>query len=94
MNRASVLLLTVALALATGCSGSEPDASGAPAEATVENDLVTQAAAIARAIEADPDAADAILESHGVSVEDFEQMMYEISADPALASAYEAALAR
>lgn len=92
MNRASVLLLTVALTLATGCSGSEPDTAGAAAGVEGEVDLVTRAATIARAIEADPDAADAILERHGVSVEDFEQMMYDISADPALAKAYEAAM--
>ncbi len=41
---------------------------------------------------ANPEAADEILASHHVTLEQFEEMMYDISADPELTKAYETAL--
>jgi len=93
MKQIGLLLLVAALSLAAGCSGSgsEPESSSTGEAET--DDQVTRAAEIMKAIEADPDAADEILQSHDMTVEQFEQVMYEISADPALSKAYEAALA-
>lgn len=92
------VVLTVALA---GCADSDTEPmmdesaemheSEAMEAHTSDADLpesVQHAVAIAREIEATPDDTDAILERHGLTVETFEDMMYEISADPALSKAY------
>jgi hypothetical protein len=91
------LLLWIVLALAlTGCAGETTDADRASGDSTTSvstDDLVTRAAEITKAMDADPAAVESILETHGVTPEEFEEMMYEIAADPALSEAYEAALA-
>ena len=53
-----------------------------PAEASVEEDVLATAIAIAKEIEADPDAAEEILARHGLDAEGFEAMMYDIADDP------------
>jgi len=89
------------LVLATallGCSGSgsvEPDSQvAAPnaSTATTPSDPVAKAVAVAREIEADADDVDAILERHGLTVETFEELLYDISSDPELSKRYNAAL--
>jgi len=94
MNRAGLLLLIGCGLIVAGCGAPAPEP---PAEETAAvdapSDIVERAAEIAKAIDADPDSAERILQDHGLTVEQFEDMMYEISADPELSKAYEAALA-
>ncbi len=78
----------VALVLAGALSGaclsacdSEPD------------DPVERAAAIARDIQADPANAEEVLEDHDITIDEFEELIYEIAADPEQSQRYEAALA-
>jgi hypothetical protein len=96
MRRSGLLLWIVLALVLTGCAGETPDADRASSESTTSvsnDDLVTRAAEITKAMNADPSAVERILETHGVTPEEFEEMMYEIAADPALSQAYEAALA-
>jgi len=94
MRRAGLLLLIGCCLIVAGCAAPEPEqAAQSTVAADATNDVVQRAVEIARAIEADPDAAERILEDHGLTVEQFEQMMYDISADPDLSKAYEAGLA-
>jgi hypothetical protein len=86
------LIVSVAL---LGCGGSEVQTSDDPATsqaATAVSETVSKAVAVAKQIEASPDDIDAILEQHGLTVETFEDMLYEISSDPELSEAYNAAL--
>jgi hypothetical protein len=50
------------------------------------------AAALAREIQADPDAAAEILAARGMTEEEFESLLYEIAADPAASEAYAGAM--
>ena len=90
MRRHSALVvLSLLLLLLAGCAAGTQQ-SGADTAATADEtpEIVRQAVAITQEIEADPDAVEQILERHGLSVEQFEEMMYEISSDPALSRAY------
>jgi hypothetical protein len=105
MRQAAVWTTIVLMTLLLGCGGTadhgteavdadRPAAQTAPASDTAgAEDLVARAVEIAKAIEADPDAAEAILEQHDLTIESYEALMYDISADPELTRAYEAALA-
>ncbi len=95
--------LALVFALGTfGCTATPSQESGS-AESTVdtpadtpaspEADMVQSAAKIATEIEAEPDRAAAILESHGMTPEQFQALMYEIAQDPAKSEAYAAARA-
>jgi hypothetical protein len=89
-----VVWLIVSVAL-LGCGGSEvqtSDDAATPQAATAVSETVSKAVAVAKQIEANPDDIDAILEQHGLTVETFEDMLYEISSDPELSEAYNAAL--
>lgn len=94
-----VLVLLLAGSLC-GCSGQEQaqQKNDEPAAAPEEQALtvaqvaqVEKAVAIAKAIEAAPATAAAVLEKYAMSAEDFENLMYEISADGRMTAAYEAA---
>lgn len=65
-----------------------PVAAAPAAPAVPEN--VRKAVTIANAIQKDPARADAILAENGTTRADFEALLYEIAADPALAAAYAA----
>ena len=85
MNR---LMRGVAIALAVaGCARADNAADST----TVAADPVVAAAATAKAIEANPAAADSILSAAGYTRESFQQFMYEIAADSAKSAAYAAA---
>ncbi|MDZ4754412.1 MAG: hypothetical protein SGJ11_07935 [Phycisphaerae bacterium] len=49
---------------------------------------IDRAVAMAKAIEANPDAADEILKQHGMTEEGFEDLLFEIAGDPAMSQAY------
>jgi hypothetical protein len=51
---------------------------------------VDKAVAVAKAVEANPGRADAVLREHGMTAQQFEDLMYEIAADPAMSEEYEA----
>jgi hypothetical protein len=97
-------LCVLALPLLAGCSGngsSATSATAAPAPAaragalsTSQQSRVDKAAAIARAIESSPSSADAALQQHGMTEQQFEDLMYEIAADPEMSQAYAAKMRR
>jgi len=78
------LALGSVLILAAACSRAEENAAGEAAATTA----VDRAVAVARAIRANPAAADSILASHGLTRAGLDSLMYEVAADSALARAY------
>ena len=64
---------------------------GGPA-ASDETDPVAHAVELARIVRADPANAEAALAEKGVSLEEFEEMLFDIAADPVQSDAYVAAL--
>lgn len=84
---AIVMALTLAVA---ACSGSQP---GTEEEAGAASDVpawVGDMAEMANAIEAQPAAADSIIQANGMSRAAFDSLLYQIAADPVLTQAYEA----
>lgn len=94
----------MALALASyGCGGGADRQEGAQdagvgfastTSPSPAQGMVDVAVRIAREIQASPDAADAILQRHGKTREEFEQLLYDIAADPDLSHLYNQALGR
>lgn len=81
-------------ATTAGASAPAPEASAAapsapaPAPAAQVPEKAQKAGEIARAIEAQPDRVDAILQEHGTTRSEFEALLFEIAGDPQLAVAY------
>ena len=76
------------------------DTADRPADAEMQGDTamaaavptwVADVAAAANAIEAQPAAADSILQAHGMTRVAFDSLLYEIAADPNLTAAYQEA---
>ena len=92
MIAARNLLLGMSLAgTLVACGGDKAAAEGgqeAAAEAANTDPTVTKAAELAKKIDAEPGKAEAILEEAGMSVEDFEALMLDISSDPAKTEAF------
>lgn len=89
------LAFGTALILATACSrpgGEAAGEAGAASSMTATDHTVDDAVAVARAIEANPAAADSILAAHGLTRAGFDSLMYHIAADSALARAYTEAI--
>ena len=84
MRRASLFLPLLLVA----CGGDQKAPS--PGATTTTPPKAAQAAAIAKDLRANPDDADAILAKHGMTRQQFEDLMYEIAADPAMSEAYTA----
>ena len=87
--RKSIFALAIAVAI-SACARAE-NAADSTAATTTPADPVVAAAATAKAIEANPAAADSILTAAGYTRESFQQLMYDIAADSAKAAAYAAA---
>lgn len=89
-------LLVFALAGCGAGDGASPDGVGeadsARIAAPAEGDVLATAIAVAKEIEADPDAAEDILARHGLDAEAFEAMMYDIADDPEKSRAYNEAV--
>jgi len=89
-----VLVLSVLACTPAGEENAAPDSAapesvGTDAAAVPEVPArVKQAADIARAIQADPESMDRILDGEGMTREQFEDLLYEIAADPVLSEAY------
>lgn len=82
--RVSGLAFGSVLILGAAC-GRAPDqaARRAPVETAADRAVI-----VARAIRANPAAADSILAAHGLTRAGLDSLMYEIAADSALARAY------
>src|SRR5262245_18708804 len=94
MRLICAVTLGAVLALA-GCSSDNGTTAtpGAPVHNTLtsaQQAKVNKAATIAASIQASPDNADAILRQNGMTEQQFEDLMYEIAADPAMSEAYNA----
>ena len=90
MMRRTSLFLPLLLVACGGGSQKAPS----PGATTTTPPKAAQAAAIAKDLRANPDDADAILAKHGMTRQQFEDLMYEIAADEELTKAYEQALGR
>lgn len=51
---------------------------------------VDKAVTVARAVEANPGRADEVLREHGLTTEQYEDLMYDIAADPDMSAEFEA----
>lgn len=99
MNTTRALTALALIALA-GCSSSGSSSAPGPsvktdppAPATMPSAAsakVDKAAAIARAIQARPENADEILRQNNMTERQYEDLLYEIAADPAMSEAYNA----
>ena len=92
---AALWLVSLLSLVALGCGGptaEQPPATATDAEAAALPDKVETAVAIARELATDPGDAQAILDRHGLTEEGFDDLMYEIAADPELTAAYRDAL--
>ena len=88
-----MLVLTGGLIGCAPAEESSPEGDAVEAVQTALPDTIRQAVEIARAIEADPDRAEEILSEAGLTIEQYEQRIYEIAADPELSRLYNEALA-
>jgi hypothetical protein len=97
MKNVSTLIAALAAFGLSACSSnsgststSSGSAPGAPASSSGQNSRVDNAAAVARAIRANPDNAEQILRQNGLTEEQYESLMYEIAADPAMSAEFNA----
>ena len=90
MMRRTSLFLALLLVACGGGSGKAPS----PGATTTTPSKAAQAAAVAKELKANPDDADAILKRHGMTQQQFEDLMFEIAEDEELTKAYEQALGR
>ena len=92
------ILIVVLLAVTTGCPAPAPEETdGGEAAAELEAaplpEQVQKAVDIAKALEADPDRVEAILEEAVMTADEYEAMLYDIAADPELSRLYNQAMA-
>ncbi|MEJ2679163.1 MAG: hypothetical protein P8174_08830 [Gemmatimonadota bacterium] len=93
MNGMRHLLPMVALLAAFAACGQNESAktSSAPAEAPAAPAWVTDLAATANAVEAQPAAADSILQARGMTRAKFDSLIYAVAADSTLSAEYQKA---
>lgn len=92
LNRTLLAFTLLNGILLAACSSEQPPPPEAPpqvAEPAVDP-RVAKAAALAKAVDTNPDGAAAALEANGMTQADLDALMYEIAADPALTLAYQA----
>jgi hypothetical protein len=89
--RSRSLTLGTFLALAAGCGGQGEAAPEPGGEVSVVSE-VDQAVVTAKAIRANPVAADSILAAHGLTREGFDSLMYDVAADTARSRVYTEAM--
>ena len=95
MTRLSLIVIAALTLLmsAGGCVGENGGPDGEPSVSSDQGtDRVSQAVIIAKEIRSNPDAAQAILERHGMNAEQFEALMFEIAEDEEMSRAYSAAM--
>lgn len=67
---------------------TDTDTETGVVEEPMADTLEARAAAIAKAIDADPSEADAVLEAAGMTEEEYEQALFDIAADPKMSRAF------
>lgn len=96
--RRRILTTILALGLSAGAPlgligcGDDDEAPPPPSVAAAEaesDDPVDRAVAIGKAIKAEPDRTEEILAERGMTIEELEELMYEIAADPELSERYQ-----
>lgn len=96
MRRPIVLaILMLAVAFGWGCAKTEAPAGDSQAQVRGGQALpeaVRTAVAVAHGLEATPDDIEGVLSAQGLTVEKYEDLMYEISSDPVLREAYNSAI--
>lgn len=87
---------TLLFVLLTGCGQGSDRAADTEQTSAAESvpSWVDRVAAVARAIEQRPSAADSILAANDMTRAAFDSLIYEVAADPALTAAYEASRRR
>ena len=75
----TLLLLSLSLVACGDAGGGDP---------AVDTEKAVKAATIADAIAANPAGMDAILEKHGMTLEEFEALILEVTEDPELSDVY------
>lgn len=104
MNRTkiSVILIVLMVGFLAGCQTPAPEeevsADVSAEESAAEGSVlipeqVQKVVDIVKAIDADPDRTEAILEEAGMTADEYEDQLYEIAHDPELSQAYHQALA-
>ena len=91
-------LIVLLIAFTAGCPARETEESGSGEEAAVVEsaplpEQVQKAVDVARALEADPDRVEAILEEAVMTADEYEALLYDIAADPELSRLYNEAMA-
>jgi hypothetical protein len=82
------ILVVLLIALTAGCPAPESEESGsAPLPEQVQ-----KAVDIAKALEADPDRIESILEEAVMTADEYESLLYDIAADPELSRLYNEAM--
>jgi hypothetical protein len=88
--------LSIALALTlSGCGQTYDQSAGEDAVAAAAEtvkDTVDRAVAVARDLESEGNSAEQVLAEHGITLEKFEELLYEISSDSELAKKFSEAL--
>src|SRR5690606_335891 len=77
--------------------GAPPAAQAPPSDPVVVDStmaLVARAAAVSLGVREAPGRADSVLEASGLTVEEFEALMYRIAADPGMSLLYEGAVGK
>ncbi len=96
LRRLSTILACIVVFLSV--QGCEPESSGTEEGATTTaagaefDDPLATAVTVAQAVRENPDTAEQVLSEHGMTVEQFEALMYQIAADPELSAEFEAAM--
>ena len=86
--RLRVIIVAAAAAALAGCGPSGGCATTAPAKPAGSSAKVDTAAAIAREMQANPDQSDQVFQKHGMTEQQFEDLMYEIASDPVMSEQY------
>jgi hypothetical protein len=90
-----VVATAAALLVLNACGPGSTTSSAPPANPapTASSPKVDKAVAVARDLESS-DQVDQVLQKHGLTEQQFEDLMYEIASDPALSEQYSAKLGR
>ena len=94
LNGCTALLLLASACARDAGQTADTAARGATAAAATPTDRAVTAGEMAKAMAANPAAADSILRANQHTPESFERLMFEIAADSAMSARYAAAKAR
>jgi hypothetical protein len=91
------ILIVLLIAMAAGCPAPTAEEGAAGDEAAVAEsaplpEQVQKAVDIAKALEADPNRIEAILEEAVMTADEYEALLYDIAADPELSRLYNEAM--